>query len=156
VRKAVQTGLAILALASGAFAQDRIAEMRSRFAQETDPVRRAKILPDLGTAEFDQIQKETSQDDFSDAVVVLDSYRDQAQGCLKALDSRGVDAEKHPSGFKQLQISVQESLRRLDTLLPEMTGDDQKPFLAVRKELDDMNRHLIDELFPRRARPPKS
>jgi hypothetical protein len=136
-----------------AFAQDRASELRSRFAQETNAVRRAKLMPDLGDVEFREIAKDVENQHQTEALTTLRQYRDQARACSQALDTLGVDSEKHSSGFKQLQISLSESLRRLNTLLVGMTSDEQSAFLEVRKDLDEMNRHLIDELFPRRPAP---
>ena len=135
------------------FPQDQVTQSRSRFAHESDPVRKARLMPDLGDAEFAEIRKDVEAGHLPDALSVLQEYRDEAQSCVKALGAAGIDAEKHSSGFKQLEISLQESLRRLDALLPNMTVDEQAPFLEVRKDLDNMNRHLIEELFPRRAPP---
>jgi hypothetical protein len=137
-------------------AQDRLGDLRSRFEHETNPVQKAKLMPDLGQAEFQQIRKEVEAYHLSAALDLLREYNAQVAACLKALTATNVDPEKHPSGFKQLQISVQESLRRIDALLPPMTSDEQAPFLEIRKELDEVNRHLIEELFPDRTSPPKS
>ena len=137
-------------------AQDRTSDLRSRFAHETNPVQKAKLMPDLGQAEFQQIGKAAEAYHLSVALDLLREYDAQVSSCVKALASTNVDPEKHPSGFKQLQISVQESLRRIDALLPPMTSDEQAPFLEVRKHLDDVNRHLIEQLFPGRTPPPKS
>lgn len=131
--------------------QDRTADLRSRFEHETNPVQRAKLMPALGEAEFREIRKDAEADKLSDALALLREYRDQVQICVKGLDSTKVDAEKHPSGFKQLEMSLQESLRRVDAMLPAMTSEEQAPFLEVRKDLDDMNKHLIEQLFPRRT-----
>lgn len=127
---------------------DRVGIARSRFEHETDPVHKAKLIVPLGTAEFDQIEKQVIDSDISDALSGVRAYQGQVMLCEKGLDAKGVDAEKHPAGFKELEISVRESLRRLDNVLVRLSGDDQKPFLDVRKSLDDVNRHLIKQLFP--------
>jgi hypothetical protein len=137
-------------------AQDRTADLRSRFQHETNPVQKAKLMPDLGQAEFQQIRKEVEAYHFSAALDLLREYDAQVAVCVKALADTNVDPERHPSGFKQLQISVQESLRRIDALLPPMTSDEQAPFLEIRKDLDEVNRHLIEQLFPGRTPAPKS
>jgi hypothetical protein len=80
-------------------------------------------------------------------------YRDEAALCMKELDAKVADPEKHSGGFKELEISVRQSLRRLDELLVSMTAEEQKPFLEVREDLDRMNRHLVRELFPRQPVP---
>ena len=66
----------------------------------------------------------------------------------KTLGAKNLDAEKHPKGFKQLEISLRQSLRRLNNLLPVLTADEQAPFLEVRADLEEMNRHLNSRTFP--------
>lgn len=136
------------ALAVPSFAQNRTSDLRARFDREPNPVQKSKIMLDLGEAEFQDIRKDVEMDHVPDGLALLRTYRDEIQGCAKALEDKKIDAEKHPSGFKQLQISLQESVRRIDALVPSLTADDQAPFLEVRKELDELNRHLIEELFP--------
>lgn len=130
--------------------QDRTADLRARFEHETNPVQKAKLMPELGEAEFQQIRTKVDHDDFSTALDLLKEYDQQVDACVKGLASLNVDPEKHPAGFKQLQISVRDSLRRIDALLPPMTIDEQAPFLEIRKKLDEVNRRLIEQLFPRR------
>jgi hypothetical protein len=143
--------LAVALLASFVLAQDRIAELRAKFDQESNPVRKAKLLPDLGDAEFDKIGADAANGDIAGALSLASRYRDQAQSCVKNLDATDVSADKHPNGCKQLQISVQESLRKLDAALRGMTADDQMQFANVRQDLAEMNEHLIEELFPDRS-----
>jgi hypothetical protein len=142
-------GLAVALLLVQAQPQSRAAEFRARFAREGDPIHRAKLMPQLGEAEFQDIQRQVAAGELSDALETAKEYRSQVQQCQKELDATGVDVEKHPSGFKELQISLRQSLRRLDETLVSFPADDQKPFLEVRKDLDRINRHLIRELFPR-------
>jgi hypothetical protein len=130
-------------------AQDRVTDLRSRFTHESDPVRKARLMPQLGDAEFQQIERDFLAEQLPDALTILQQYRGEAQTCEKGLDAKGIDAEQHPAGFKQLEFSLRESLRRLDDLLVTLTSDDQAPFEVERKDIDDMNRHLIHELFPR-------
>jgi hypothetical protein len=141
-------------LAGPALSQTGVEDLRQRFAQESDPVRKAKKMPQLGEAEFRQIQKDVASEQFADALVLLRQYRDEVQSCLQGLDATGVNAEKHSSGFRQLQISLRESLRRLDTMIPLISSEAQSGFTGVRQELSEMNRHLIEELFPRPKQPP--
>jgi hypothetical protein len=141
--------LAAALLGSGAFPRDRSAELRSRFAHESNPVRKAKVMPRLGEAEFREIADAIAAGRLADAQAGLERYRTEVRECAKDLDDAKIDAEKHPDGFKQLQISLRESLRRLDRLLEGLTADQQAPFLIVRKDLDQTNRHLLHELFPR-------
>jgi hypothetical protein len=129
--------------------QDRVADLRSRLAHESSPVNRAKLMPQLGDAEFAEIDIDVMQDKLPEALTILQGYRDEVESCDKALDALGQDAQKHPGGYKQLQFSLRDSLRRLDGEIVNMTSDDQAPFVAIRQELGDLNRHLIEHLFGR-------
>lgn len=142
-----------LALAAPSFSQTRIAELQQRLAQESDPVRKAKKMPQLGEAEFRQIQKDVASQQFSQALALLRQYRDEARSCMQGLDATGADPVKHSGGFRQLQISLRESLRRLDATIIQVSPDAQSGFIEVRAALDEMNKHLIEELFPRPKEP---
>jgi hypothetical protein len=151
--------LLVLALGLIYLPQDQVSTFRSRLEHDPDPVHKARLMKDLGDAEFQEIQKDLAAGNDPDAVAVLEKYQAEAQSCVKDLDAKEIDAEKHPNGFKQLQVSIRQSLRRLDDILPSLTADEQKPFLDVRKELEHLDRHLIRELFPRQpgaeSSPPK-
>ena len=145
----VWAGVAVAILLVQAQPPSRTPEFRARFAHEPDPIRRAKLMPQLGEAEFQDVQRDIATGEISNALDTVKEYRNQVQQCQKDLDATGVDVEKHPSGFKELQISLRQSLRRLDEALVSFPADEQKPFLDVRKDLERINRHLIRELFPR-------
>jgi len=141
------------ALAAPSLPQSQAPDLRSRFEHEANPVQKAKLMPALGDAEFAEIRKDAEANNLTKALSVLRRYRDDVRDCIRRLESAKLDAERHPSGFKQLQFSVQAALRRIDMLLPAMTNDEQVPFLEVRKDLDETNRHLIEQLFP--GKPPE-
>lgn len=150
----VVMGCVIFAISCASLlSQTHTTDFRSRFEHETDPVRRAKLMPRLGEEQFHDIANQISDGNSSGALTILKQYLDEASICIKELDAKVSDPEKHAGGFKELEISVRQSLRRLNELLVGMTGDEQKPFLAVRDELDRLNRHLVRELFPRQPDP---
>jgi len=128
--------------------KDRIAELRSRFEHEPDAVNKAKLMPNLAAAEFHEIQKSISAGDAVAALATLEKYRDETRACATELDSKAIDAEKHPAGFKQLQVSLRQSLRRLEDVVVSLPNDEQAPFVKVRDDLEQLDRHLIRELFP--------
>lgn len=130
---------------------DDLAKLRAKFAQATKPVDKGKLMVRLGRAEFDQIEKQVSDNNLSAAAGSLREYQEQADSVGKALDGLGVDAEKHSAGFLQLQISVREALGRLNNIVVGLTADEQKPFVDAREDLDALNRHLLGELFPSRS-----
>lgn len=140
---------AVAVIAGTLIQQDRLAQIQARFDREVDPVHKAKLLPDLGDAEFQAVQKSVAAGNLTDALAAMEKYRDAALSCKKELDARSVDAEKHPAGYKQLEISLRSSLRRIDDLVVGLPADEQKPFLEVRKDIQHLDHHVMRQLFPR-------
>lgn len=133
---------------SPALPRDNTTELRARFEREANPVHKAELMQKLGAAEFRELEKHAADKHFDEAAQVLDQYHSDVEGCSKALDQANINAAKKPAGFKQLQISVRESLRRLDRLISTMTADDQRLFRKDRDDLEELNSHLLQELFP--------
>ena len=124
-------------------------QWRARFEHEADPVHKAKLLLSLGDSEFKDAESALAEDKTTEALDILKKYTDEVQSCEKALDEKYPDAEKHATGYKQLQISLRGSLRRLDAMIVGLTEDDRKPFVEIRGQLDEIDRHLIQMLFPK-------
>jgi hypothetical protein len=80
----------------------------------------------------------------------LEQYRDEIQHMAEVLKSTGVDAEKKPAGFKELQISIRENVRRIDDLILSLPVDKRPFFREVRTDLVKTQNELIDALFPRK------
>ena len=153
------TRIAALALAAAilngpVITQDHTAEIRSRFSRETDPVRRAKILPQLSDSEFHQIQPLVASGNLTEAAAIASQLADEAESAVKGLDAKVRDPEKHAEGYRQAEISVRSSQRRINDILVGLSADDQKSFLDVRDRLDALEQHLIRELFPHRPDAP--
>lgn len=141
-------GLFFVALVLSPVPRDNTPELRARYEHETNPVHKAELMPKLGTAEFREIEKDIASRQFEAAAQVLQQYRAEAEECSKGLDQTNIDAERKPAGFKQLQISVRESLDRLDRMIAGMTADEQTRFRRDRDGLEELNSHLLQELFP--------
>jgi hypothetical protein len=137
-------------LVAGLVQPDKIAEIRARFVRETNPVRKAKILPQLAEAEYLQVQDQLKADNAAEAGAIVKQMADEAATCREALDAKVRDPEAHPDGYRQLQISVRQTLRRIDNILPGLSMDEQKPFLEARDSLSELDQALLVALFPKR------
>lgn len=149
VRRAWSPGIGLALILAAPLLQDRLAEFKTQFDHERDPVRRAKALTKLGAEQFHNVREQVDAENFADALRILGDYRDELVATQKALASSGVDAEKRPKGFKELQISLRENLRVLNDVLVSMSADEREPFDAVQQQLEKVNKELIKELFPR-------
>jgi hypothetical protein len=146
--RASQLALA-LALTTGLVFQVRVDMSQAQFDKEKNPVRRAKMMDKLGDLQFEQLRADLRDDDVDRGMVMLDDYLKDCVSVHEALKEKGDDPERKPDGFKQLEVSVRSNLRRLDDLLAGIDAEERKPFLPARKKLDELNKQLIHELFPR-------
>ena len=142
--------VASLALLAPLAAQDRLAADAARYEQEPDPVRKARALAKLGDDQIDEARKQLKAGDDVGSLHTLEQYRDEIQHMAEVLKSTGVDAEKKPAGFKELQISIRENVRRIDDLILSLPVDKRPFFREVRTDLVKTQNELIDALFPRK------
>jgi hypothetical protein len=142
--------IAALALCAPLAAQDRLAEDLAKYQHETDPVRKARVLVRLGDDQVDLAKKQLKAEDEVASLHTLEQYRDEVHEMVTALNAMGVDAERKPAGFKELQISLRETIRRIDDLILTLNVDKRAFFRVVRNDLFMDQNVLIDELFPRK------
>jgi hypothetical protein len=131
-----------------AAAQESRAKYETQFQLERDPVVRAKILSKLGRFEVDQARADLKSDNDEQSLADLEHYRDQVESTVLALSATGVNAEQHPAGFKELQISLRQTLRHIDDLIVQLPLDKRPWFQAVRSDLAKSQNSLIEALFP--------
>jgi hypothetical protein len=142
--------MAVFSLCSAAAAQDRQSEELARYQHEPDPVRKSRLLVKLGDEQVDLARKELKADQDVASLHTLELYRDEVHETIAALNATGVDAERKPAGFKELQISLRETIRRIDDLIFTLNADKRPFFREVRNDLFMEQNMLIDELFPQK------
>lgn len=129
--------------------QERLAELRTQFTSESDPVRKVKALVKLGDAQFELLRREADSGRYETALRIGEEYRDEVKTALGALKAARRDADKNPAGFKPLEIHLRKSIRRLEHTIQTIPADLRIFFQAVRKELEELDKELIEALFPR-------
>jgi hypothetical protein len=142
--------IASLALTAPLAAQSRLATDLARYEQDSDPVHKSRDLVKLGDDQIEESRKQLKAGDDVGSLHTLEQYRDEIQHMAEALKSTGVDAEKKPAGFKELQISIRENVRRIDDLILSLPADKRPFFREVRTDLVKTQNELIDALFPRK------
>ena len=140
--------LGLCCLSLRAAEQESREKYEAQFQIERDPVIKAKILAKLGRFEIDQARAHLKADKEEQSLADLEHYRDQVENTVLALSTTGVNAEQHPAGFKELQISLRETLRHIDELIIQLPLDKRPWFQAVRSDLGKSQNSLIEALFP--------
>jgi hypothetical protein len=137
-------------LAASLSAQDRRAVTLAQYQHEADPVRKARLLIRLGDDQIEESRKQLKSGEEEAALHTLEMYRDEVRETVAALEAAVPDAEKKPSGFKELQISLRETIRRIDDLILTLPVDKRPFFREIHDDLVKMQNDLIDALFPRK------
>jgi hypothetical protein len=135
----------------------KLDQLQARYQQETDPVRRARELARLGPARLDAMRKEIEANNIPEALGHFRRYRDDVLDTVDKLKKSGINAEKRPAGFKNLQIHLRQALDRLETMLLSVSVTEREPFLEIQRQLERADEELIGMLFPRQPtqRPPQ-
>ena len=131
-------------------AQDRLTVEMAQYQHEADPVHKARYLAKLGDDQVELAKKQLKSGEDVDSLHTLELYRDEVRETVAGLKAAGADAEKRPSGFKELQISLRETVRHIDDLIFTLPVDKRPFFRAVRDDLAKEQNDLIDALFPRK------
>jgi hypothetical protein len=143
---AVFCGIAVL----GVRAADKLSELQSRFDSETNGVHKAKMLQRLGDAEFEEATRAEKADDYNTVGLIMEKYRDNVRAASEALEKENPDGERHPGGYKQLEMHVQKGLRQVEEILLLAPAEFKPPLQIVRKDLLALDDKLLRALFPRR------
>ncbi|MFQ5777446.1 MAG: hypothetical protein ACE5IP_05515 [Terriglobia bacterium] len=105
--------LLLAALVASAVAAEDLARLRRKLAQERDADDRAKITAKIGKELLKQASNLYKQGAYTDAEDVLDLYIKAIRAAHDDLRQLKVDARRKPKGFKELEIHLRRSQRKL-------------------------------------------
>jgi hypothetical protein len=129
---------------------DDLDTLQRRFDGERDGVHKAKLLQKLGDAQFAKEREAAKANDFSTVGLVMEKYRDNVRVAVDALKKQHPDAEKHSSGYRQLEIQVGDGIREVQDVILAMPEPLRPPMELVSRDLREMDEELLRLLFPRR------
>jgi hypothetical protein len=158
VAQRVALPILLAALCAAAGAADKLSDLQARFDSETNGVHKAKMLQRLGDAEFEEASRAEKSGDYNTVGLIMEKYRDNVRAASEAIEKESPDGERHPGGYKQLEMHVQKGLRQVDELLLIAPAEFKPPLQIVRQDLLTLDDKLLRSLFPRRheKKPPPS
>ena len=162
--RSLSWGIAVLmvtaAFAGTAAPDDTLSRLREEFRRETDPVKRAKRFAKFGNALIREMREQESAQKFEAITPLFREYHDDAASAFDGLIATGRDAEKHPQGFRELELQFRESVHALNDLLFAVPLEDREAVRKGERDIESMDDRLIQLLFPRtperRKTPPSS
>ena len=138
-----------LAVATVPVAED-LETLQKRFDRETDGVHKAKLLQKLGDAQFEAERAAARSNDFVTVGLVMEKYRDNVRAALQALKKAHPDGEKHPGGYRELEMHTGRGLREIRDVILTMPEEFRPPMQLVERDLIDLDNEMLRLLFPRR------
>ncbi len=135
-------------LPRAALAEESEVKIEAQYQNEHDPVRKAKLLAKLGPLEVKRARDYLDMNDEEHALATLAHFRDEVRDTTGALSAAKADAEKHPSGYKELQIGLRETIRRLNDVVLALPVEERPMFESANSDLTAMQGELFDALFP--------
>ena len=149
--------LCVLLILTGAAAEgaDKVKELQDHFDKETHSMAKVKELDSLAEAQFEAATKAGGLGDFVAVGLTFEKYRDNVRDALQLLKKQEPDADRHSSGYRQLELQVRRGIREVEETLMIAPGEMRPPLEIVRKDLLDMDDELIRLLFPRRTKGPE-
>lgn len=146
---------ALLSCTDALRAADKLKEMQEHFDRDTHAGSKIKDLQKLGAAEFDAATQASKTGDFIAVGLIFEKYRDNVRQAFELLRKQEPDADRHPGGYRQLELEVRQGIREVEDTLLVAPEDVRPPLEIVRKDLIDMDDALIRHLFPRRTKDPE-
>jgi hypothetical protein len=146
----------LIALHGEASTPDKVKELQSHFDQESHATSKVKILDKLGEAQFAAATHAQQTNDFIGIGLIFEKYRDNVRMALGALRKQEPNADKHPEGYRHLELQVRRGIREVDEILIIVPEEVRPPLQLVREDLIKMDDDLIHALFPSRTVPPSA
>jgi hypothetical protein len=144
-----------LQVATPAWARDTEAKLLNKLEREHNPVKRAKLEVRLGKLKLDQAFEDYRQGSFPASLKSLNAYQERMRNAWTELESSGRSAVRKPQGYKQLEITLRESRRRLVDFESRISYDQRRQVEKIRKETERLHNRVLDALFPSLVPPAK-
>jgi len=146
--------VALFSCAMAFAATDKLKELQTHFERETHAGAKVKELQKLGAAEFDAAIQSSKAGDFVAVGLIFEQYRDNVRQAFELLKKQEPDADRHPNGYRQLELELRQGIREVEDALLVAPVDMRPPLEIVRKDLIEIDDALIRLLFPRRSKDP--
>lgn len=137
---------------AGLLAADKLKELQEHFDRDTHAGSKIKDLQKLAAAQFEAATAAGNAGDYVAVGLIFEKYRDNVRAAFELLKKQEPDADKHPGGFRQLELSVRQGIREVEDTLLVSPEPMRPPLEIVRKDLIDVDDALINLLFPRRTK----
>lgn len=139
--------LLLMGLLAGPAAAHDLAKLRQQLAQKNDPADRAKIVAKIGEELLKQVARKYKEEAYSEGDKILADYLETVRAAHQGLQRSGRDARRSPNGFKQLEIHLRESRRKLEDIARQLPYSNRAPVEEAIAEVEALHRQLLYALM---------
>jgi hypothetical protein len=144
----------LLLLCTAPALADKVKDLQDRFDRENHAGAKVRALDKLADAQFEAAGRAGQSGDYSAVGFTFEKYRDNVRAAFELLKKQEPDADRHPGGYRQLELQVRKGIREVEDTLLVAPGEMRPPLGLVDKDLLTMDDELIRLLFPRRTKDP--
>jgi hypothetical protein len=126
---------------------DELHKQQDRLKREKDPVGHTKTQIQISEILLSFISDAVKNSDFDAMQQRLDEYCAAIDDALQTMVSTGRDANRHPGGFKDLEIALRRHDRQLDGFGQALTFEQREPVLKAKAAASAIHDRLIRALL---------
>lgn len=138
--------IAALLLALPGLAED-LQRLRSKLQRETDPIDRAKITAKLGDELLKQMGRRYHDRAYAEGEALLTEYLEAVRSATRGLHESGRDARRKPAGFKQLEVHLRKSQRKLEEIGKQLPPEKREPLQEAQTVVETLRSELLQALM---------
>ncbi len=128
--------------------RDTEAKLLHKLQGEHKPEKRAKLEVKLGKLKLREAFKAYKQGNLQVCLGLLDAYLERMESAWATLVASGRPATRKPQGYKELEIALRESRRRLVDFESRISYDQRQRVEKIRLETVRLHDRVLDALFP--------
>lgn len=126
---------------------ERLEKEKDKLRRQAEPVDRTKTQIKISEVLIALVGDAVKTGDYELMERRLEEYVEAIQDAHGTMVKTGRDAQKKPTGFKDLEISLRRQMRQLEDIGGALTFDQREPVEKARDEASEIREDLLKALF---------
>jgi hypothetical protein len=125
-----------------------LVEVRNLLQQSTKPVERAKAYVQLSDILIRYVHSNIPRNDAEATREWLEQYQDAILSARETMLASGRDAQRHPEGYREIEISLRRHIRWLSDWRMSLVDQERTPIEDTMKTATAVRGEMLQLLFP--------
>jgi hypothetical protein len=133
---------------------ERLAAERGRVQELTNPVAKTRSHILISEILLDFAGSAIREDNVEGIRTLLDQYVTTITAARDVMMDSDRDAERNPAGYKDLELSLRQQIRRLQEMARSVTFDQRAPIETALNRAETIRDEMIRKIFPGQSNAP--